>query len=131
METNQKPWKTMKPPWKTMETNQKPWNHLETTLKNYGNQPKTMKNHTTTLKNHGNQPKTIKNHETTLKNNMSLTQGPNRPPLIQKRYVTYSGPQLTSIDPKTLRHSRGAPTDLHWSKNVMSLTRGQTDLLDV
>ena len=28
METNQKPWKTMKPPWKTMETKQKPWNHL-------------------------------------------------------------------------------------------------------
>ena len=25
METNQKPWKTMIPPWKTMETNQKPW----------------------------------------------------------------------------------------------------------
>ena len=29
METNQKPWKTIQPPWKTMETNQKPWNHLE------------------------------------------------------------------------------------------------------
>ena len=24
METHQKQWKTMKPPWKTMETNQKP-----------------------------------------------------------------------------------------------------------
>ena len=29
METNQKPWKTMKLPWKTIETNQKPWNYLE------------------------------------------------------------------------------------------------------
>ena len=35
-----------------------------------------------------------------LKNVTSLTRGPNRPPLIQK----------------TSRHSRGAPTDLHWSK---------------
>ena len=25
MKTNQKPWLTMKPPWKNMETNQKPW----------------------------------------------------------------------------------------------------------
>ena len=29
MGTNQKPWKTMKPPWKTMETNQKPWKTMK------------------------------------------------------------------------------------------------------
>ena len=42
METNQKPWKTMKPPWN-----------------NHGKKPKTMRNHETTLKNHWNQPKTM------------------------------------------------------------------------
>ena len=46
METNQKPWKTMKIPWKTMETNQKPrktmklpWKAMETNQKPW----KTMK----------------------------------------------------------------------------------------
>ena len=29
IETNQKPRKTMKPPWKTMETNQKPWKTMK------------------------------------------------------------------------------------------------------
>ena len=46
METNQKPWKTMTPAWKTMETNQKPWNHHETLWK-------PTKNHEITLKNQG------------------------------------------------------------------------------
>ena len=42
------------------------------------------------------------------KNVTLLTQVPNWPPLIQKRYVTDAGSQLTSIDPKTLRYWHGA-----------------------
>ena len=46
------------------------------------------------------------------KNVTSLTRGPNWPPLVQKRYVTHAGPQLTSFGAKMSRHQRGAPTDL-------------------
>ena len=80
------PWNHLK---KTMETNQKPWNN-------------------------GNQPKWLVSHGSRLVT--WQTRGPNWPPLIQKRYVTDAGPQLTSFDPKTLRDRRGAPTDLLWSK---------------
>ena len=38
--------------------------------------------------------------------------------MIQKRYLTNRGIQLTSFGSKTLRHSRGAPTDLLWSKKT-------------
>ena len=41
METNQKPWKTMKPPWKTMETNQIPWKTMNQPWKTI----ETNKNH--------------------------------------------------------------------------------------
>ena len=74
----------------------------------------------------------------------SRTQGPNRPPLVQKRYVTNTGsqptsfgakryftntgPQPTSFGAKTLRHEHGAPTGPRWCKNVTWQT---TDLLDV
>ena len=73
METNQKPWKTMKPPWKTMETNQKPWKNHETTLK-------TMKNHENYLK------KPWKPTSFGPKNVTSLTGGSNWPPLVQKTW---------------------------------------------
>ena len=65
-----------------METNQKPWGNHETNLKNHGNQPKTMRDQS------------------------------NRPPLIQKRHVTNTGSQPTSIDPKMSRDQHGVPTDL-------------------
>ena len=57
--------KTMKTPWKTMETKQKPWKHLEKPWKPTKNHEKPW------------------NH---LKNIASPTRGPNRPPLVQKRY---------------------------------------------
>ena len=44
--------------------------------------------------------------------------------LVVDTYVSKAGPQLTSLGPKTSRHSHGAPTDLLWSKNVTSLMRG-------
>ena len=46
------------------------------------------------------------------KNVTPLTRAPNWPPLVQKRYVTDTGLQLTSFGVKTLRHWHGAPTDI-------------------
>ena len=104
-------------------------------MKNHGNQLKTMKNHETTLKNMETNQKpwqTMKPPWKTMETNQKpwkwlvtlLTQDPNWPPLIQKRHVTDAGPQLTSLDPKTSRDRRRAPTDLLWSKNVMWQTWG-------
>ena len=42
----------------------------------------------------------------------------------KKRDVTNTGPQPTSFGAKTLRHEHGATTDLLWSKNLTSRTRG-------
>ena len=50
----------------------------------------------------------------------SPTQGPDWPLLVEKRDVNNKGPQLTSLDGKTLCHQRGAATDLYWWKCVMS-----------
>ena len=86
MKTNLKPWKTNLEPLKTMK-------NQSGTMKNHENQPKTMKNHETTLKNHGNQPKTMKMAGFSW---------------FQIGYVTDAGSQLTSFDPKALRHQHGA-----------------------
>ena len=120
-------------------------NH-ETILKNHENQLKAMKNHETTLKKHGNQPKTMKNHENYWSKNVtSLPQGPNWPPLIQKRDVTNTGPQLTSFDPKSVTNAGPQPTSFDpksvtnagpqltsFGPKTSRYWRGtQTDLLDV
>ena len=54
METNQKPWKTMKPPWKTMVTNQKPWKTMKQPWKIMETNQKPWKT-TLNFKNRGNQ----------------------------------------------------------------------------
>ena len=78
-ETNQKPWKTMKPPWKAMETRQnheKPWKHLEKPWQPTYWPPLIQKLYITDA---GSQLTTL------------LMQGHNWPPLIQKRDVTHGG----------------------------------------
>ena len=85
--------------WKTMKL---PWKNMETNQKPKGG---------------SNWPPLIQKRDVT-------DAGPQLTSLIQKRNVTDAGPQLTSFDPKTWRHWRRAPTDVLWSKNVTSLTRG-------
>ena len=43
---------------------------------------------------------------------------------LKTEFSTHAGSQLTSFDPKTWRHWRRVPTDLHSSKNMTSQMRG-------
>ena len=52
----------------------------------------------------------IGGEDKTLQTDRRNTQGV--PTVVQKPHVTNTGPKLTSFGPKTLRNSRGAPTDL-------------------
>ena len=47
-----------------------------------------------------------------FKGDMWPTQGPNRPPLVQKRYVTDTGPQLTSMIKKSRNGDTLGPVEL-------------------
>ena len=59
----------------------------------------------------------------------SLTRGPNRPPLVQKRHISDRGPQPTSFGAKTSHQWQGDPTDLLWCKSSRHWQGDPTDLL--
>ena len=82
------------------------------------------------MKNQHGTMKTMKTHLEPWKN-MKKPTWTNWPPLIQKRDVTNTEPQLTYFDPKTWRYWHGSPITSFDPKTWRYQHRVPTDLLDV
>ena len=125
METNQKPWKTIKPPWKSMKTNQKPWKTMKPPWKTMGTNQKpwkTMKPPWKTLCHKYRVPTDLhwcKNVTVTNRGVQLTFFG------AKNVTVTNRGVQLTSFDAKNVTvTNRGIQLTSFDAKNVTVTNRG-------